>query len=114
MQGIRPVSIGGAILSELYYGSGRKTDLRNAQNVEQKRMGTTLDGDDVYHTVYYNADINRHISYDTVVFKGAHCYIVGSGHERPNGPGDVIRWDPGNEVTWKDALQRRTSSLIIT
>lgn len=101
-------------MSELFYASRRKTTLRQVRDVQQRQMGATMDGDTLYHTVYFNPDTNRHISYDTVVYHGEHCYILGSGHERPNGPGEIIKWDPGNEVTWKEAQSRHTRDLIIT
>lgn len=76
--------------------------------------GQTLDGDRVYHVTYHDKHRQKHISYDTVEVRGRHYYIHGSGHERNDVNGEIIRWDMQytNRITWYEALGRHTDSLI--
>ena len=71
-----------------------------------------MDGDAVYHVTFFDARRRKHISYDTVVFRGEHGYITGSGHETDDRTREITRWDPGNRVTWYEALGMHTRNLL--
>lgn len=95
-----------------YNSRGDAVPQSYVENPVRTKKGTTLDGDPVYHTTYFDAQRKKHISYDTVFVNGEHHYIMGSGHERDHDSKKSSRWDSGNTVTWQDALRRRTSNLI--
>lgn len=104
-----------AYSTEYFYNSrGDKIPTAQVDQAKQELKGTTMDGHDVYHTTFFDARRHKHISYDTVVYRGEHCYILGSGHETNHGSSDIIPWDIGNRVTWQEALRRHTSDLIRT
>lgn len=100
-------------MSEYFYNSqGDAISTSYVEDAQQDYKGRTLDGDAIYHTVFYDASRRKHISYDTVVVQDTHHYIIGSGHERNHDSTEIIRWDVGNRVNWQDALQKHTSDLI--
>jgi hypothetical protein len=78
----------------------------------QHYKGTNLDGNCIYHTVYFDIEHQKHITYDTVKVRGIHRYILGSGRERAYNSGDIVRWDSCECVTWQDALRKYTRDLI--
>lgn len=97
---------------EFFYGAGKKSRI-TVERASQEPKGTTLDGDPIYHTVYVRN--GKHVSYDTVYYRGEHHYIPGSGHERDDRTHQTVgRWDGPwtNVVTWKEALQMRTCQVI--
>lgn len=95
-----------------YNSNGDPIPISYVDDAKQEYKGTTLDGDSVYHTVYFDVRRRKHISYDTVVVNGEHNYILGSGHERNHDSSDISQWDWGNRVTWQEALGRHTRDLI--
>jgi hypothetical protein len=95
-----------------YNSNGDAIPTSYVEDANQEYKGTTLDGDAIYHTVYFDAQRKKHISYDTVVVNGEHRYIMGSGHERDHNTSDISKWDLGNRVTWQEALSRHTRDLI--
>lgn len=100
--------------NEVFYKPNGKLDARKFDRVESNYKGTTLDGDAIHHWTYYDPNRQTHISYDTVVVRGEHFYIQGSGHEVDGQTGKISQWQSwSNQVTWKEALGRRTQTLII-
>lgn len=95
-----------------YNSNGDTIPTSYVEDAKQDYKGKTLDGDAVYHTVFYDAERRKHISYDTVVVNGIHHYIMGSGHERAHDAKEISKWDIGKRINWEDALGRRTNSLI--
>ena len=93
-----------------YNAKGDAIPVSYVEDVGQVYKGTTLDGDPVYHTTYFRE--GRHISYDTVVIRGEHHYIIGSGHETSHQYADKSQWNMGNIVNWQDALRMHTRDLI--
>lgn len=100
-------------MAKYFYNSrGDAISTSYVEDAKQERMGETLDGDPIYHTNYYDTQRRKHISYDTVVVRGEHHYIMGSGHETDHSSRQKSRWDSGYEVTWREARGRRTNTLI--
>jgi hypothetical protein len=103
----------GKVADQYFYNAGgdlvSRVDILGAI---QHYKGTTLDGCCIYHTVYFDAKRQKHISYDTVKIGGAHHYILGSGYERNRNSSDVVAWDLCDRVTWLDALKKSTCDLI--
>lgn len=95
-----------------YNAKGDAIPTSYIEDASQECKGTTLDDDPIYHTVYFDANRRKHISYDTVVVNGTHHYILGSGHERNHDSSEITPWDSGNSVTWREALGRHTRDLI--
>jgi len=95
-----------------YNGNGDALPASYVEDVQQEYKGTTMDGDAVYHVTFFDARRRKHISYDTVVYRGEHEYITGSGHERDHGRDSISRWDSGNRVTWQEALRSHTRDLL--
>ena len=93
-----------------YNAKGDAIPVSYVEDVGQEYKGTTLDGDPVYHTTYVRE--GRHISYDTVVIRGEHHYILGSGHETSHQYGDISKWNVGGRVTWQEALRMHTHKLV--
>ena len=99
------------MVDKVFYNSkGDAIPVSYVEDALQEYKGTTRDGDPIYHTVYTRN--GRHISYDTVVVRGHHEYIMGSGHETDHRTGQVAKWDLGNRVTWQEALHMYTSDLV--
>ena len=97
---------------KVFYNSrGDAISTSYVEDVQQLYKGTTMDGDKIYHTTYVKD--GKHISYDTVVVRGEHQYIMGSGHETGHRSGEINKWDPGNRVTWQEALRMHTRDLLM-
>jgi hypothetical protein len=101
-------------VAEKYFYNSRGDAISTSyvENANQEYKGKNLDGDSIYHTNYFDKQRRKHISYDTIVVRGEHHYIMGSGHEQNHGSDRIDRWDSGNKVTWQDAIGRRTNTLI--
>ena len=94
---------------DFFYEAEKKTRI-TVEGVNQEQKGVTLDGDPIYHTTYIRT--GKHVSYDTVLYRGEHYYILGSGHETIHG-GSISRWERyTNEVTWRQAQHKRTCQVI--
>ena len=99
--------------NRVFYESNKKIDVqRTMDNVQSEYKGTTRDNYKIYHWTYYDTQRGKHISYDTVEIKGEHEYIMGSGHEVDHSTHSTSRWDYGNEVTWRQAIERNLRDLV--
>ncbi len=94
-------------------GNGDTVSQSYVEDAKQDRMGETMDGYAIYHTVYHDSRRHKHISYDTVVVRGEHQYIKGSGHETDDYTGNIARWDMGVQVTWREAQRKYMQDLVM-
>jgi len=79
---------------------------QRAEDYATKLMGWDSLGREIWHHSYYDPDTKRHISYDTIVLRGEHEYLTGTGHERDDRGGyTAVRWDR-EEKSWKDHVVR--------
>jgi hypothetical protein len=100
--------------NKVYYGSNKETAInRTMENVVNEYKGTTRDNYKIYHWNYYDTARGMHISYDTMDIKGQHIYIMGSGHETERQTGSRSRWDPGDSVTWREAMLKNAQELSV-
>lgn len=100
------------MVDKVFYNSkGDAVSVSYVEDVQQLHKGNTKDGNPIYHTTYFKD--GKHISYDTVVVRGEHCYIRGSGHETNHYGGEITRWDLGNRVTWQEAVDRMYTRDLI-
>lgn len=98
--------------NKVFYDSNKQVDIKaTMRNVQSQRMGETRDGCPIYHWTYYDESRNAHISYDTVVVRGEHLYILGSGHTTRHG-GRPDKWDWGRQQTWREAQHRYSYDII--